>query len=191
MNATQQANPPQKTNISRAPAPIAPLQGLGAQPKNEQIPRTRHILPPSGPGGAPTERQSTPSPILAGGFAQTDQPITAQIELVNNSNKHNPAITITWTDGYTLTVDETDATGRFKSTLRDTLTLKCVNEDRYARMWRWNTPWRASGFYKALTALRDGIPPSLKDLGFAHPSERQKSVFALITEKALAPIDAG
>jgi len=123
--------------------------------------------------------------INAGGHAQTTQPITSKIELANDSDRFNPTIIITWSDGYSLPVDETAATGRFKSTLRDTLALKCVSEGRLAKMWRWDTPWRCAGFYKAITAMREGIPPTLKELGYTHPSEMQRTVFGLITEHAL------
>ncbi len=126
--------------------------------------------------------------ILAGGFTATEQPITSSIEIAANSDKHNPSITITWSDGYQLTVDETAATSRFKSTFRDCLSLKCVAEGRTVRMWRWDTPWRVAGFYRALIAFWDNKPPTLQDLGISRPSDRQREVFELITQKAMESI---
>lgn len=118
--------------------------------------------------------------ILAGGHAKTTDAITSSIEFANNSTQFIPIITITWSDGYKLTVDESDAKSRFKSTFRDTIALKCVSEQLYAKMWRWDTPWRAAGFYKAITEMRNGMAPSLKELGYTYPTEKQKEVFKII-----------
>lgn len=154
------------------------------QPPKAQPPVSQHNSSPSGVGGRPSETRQQPQSrtILAGGHAKTAQPITASIQLDNKSDQYNPTITITWSDGYQITVDETAATGRFKSTLRDTLALKCVDEARFDKMWRWDTPWRAAGFYQALTKFWNR-PPSLYDLGYTRPTDRQREVFALITEK--------
>lgn len=130
-----------------------------------------------------TQYQTAPSrTILAGGHSKTPDPITNKIEVAQDSNRFNPTITITWSDGYQLTVDETAAISRFKSTFRDTCALKCVSEQRLNRMWRWDTPWRSSGFLKGITILRDGLAPSLKDLGYTYPTKIQSEVFTLISQ---------
>lgn len=116
-------------------------------------------------------------------MAPTTDPITSTIEVDAFTDPHNPRISISWADGYRLTVDETAATGRFKTTLRDCVALRCVAEGRLAKMWRWDTPWRCTGFYQALTEFW-GKEPSMKELGISHPTDKQREVFALIQEKS-------
>jgi hypothetical protein len=108
--------------------------------------------------------------------------MTATIQADHNSDPYNPAITITWADGYTLTVTETDARNRFATTFRDTCALRLVQEGRYQAMWRWSSPWRALGFYQALTAFR-GTTPTLRDLDITRPSAVTATVFDHITQK--------
>lgn len=152
--------------------------------QNVQQPK-RVTFSQSGSNGESATKTRT---VFAGGHAHTESPITSRIGPANNSDKFNPSITITWSDGYQVTVDETAATGRFKSTFRDTLGLKCVSERRFKKMWRWDTPWRASGFYQALISLR-GEAPTLKDLGYAHPSALQREVFELLVQQRCVGMD--
>jgi hypothetical protein len=110
-------------------------------------------------------------------------PLHATIQVPADTDPYNPSITITWADGYTLTVDETAARGRFATTLRDTCALRLVAQGRYQSMWRWSSPWRAAGFYQALTHFR-GAPPTLRELGILRPNEVTTQAFQHITEKA-------
>lgn len=159
----------------------------GAKPANFSTPLGRSSLPGNGePIFAPADHRPTaPSrTILAGNIHATKSDITSSIHIGESKDPHNPTITITWSDGYSITVDESGASGRFKSTLRDCISLKCVDEGRLQKMWRWDTPWRCTGFYQALTSFW-GKPPSLKELGITHPTDRQREVFALISGKSL------
>lgn len=155
-------------NQSEQPAPAKPAPSIQKQPN--------------------AQSQKEPKPfqsrtIIAGGFESTDGPITSKIAQANGSQNHNPTITITWSDGYELTLDETDATNRFKSTLRDAVALQCVQKNRIEKMWRWSTPWRTVGFYQALTSFF-GRQPTLQDLGIQRPTEAQKAVFEAVFQKA-------
>lgn len=118
----------------------------------------------------------------------SQQPMSATIQADHATNPHNPTVTITWADGYTYTGDETAIRGRFVTTLRDTLSLRLVQKGRYAAMWRWSSPWRAAGFYQALTHLCGGTPPTLKDLDIKRPNDLTTTVFAQIVEKSLQTI---
>lgn len=113
------------------------------------------------------------------------QPLTAHIEAAKDSDPYNPTITITWADGYSITVDETAARGRFVTTFRDTCALRNVQEGRFDRMWRWDSPWRATGFYKALTLFRNQQPPTLRDIGITVRNDLAQRAFAEIVDKAL------
>lgn len=137
-----------------------------------------HITPPS--GRIPTHLSRT---ILAGNMTPQKEPMSSSIEFANNSDEHNPTLTVSFSDGYTITVTEAEASSRFKTTLRDSAALRCVSENRFDKMWRWDTPWRCAGFYQALTKFW-GEPPTLQQLGISRPSEATKAVFALVAEKA-------
>lgn len=160
INALNRSGAAQAARPTR-PTPQAPKQGQHAAPSQAFQSRT----------------------IIAGGFESTAEPITSKIAQANGSQKHNPTITITWSDGYELTLDETDATNRFRSTLRDAVALQCVQKNRIEKMWRWSTPWRTVGFYQALTSFF-GRQPTLQDLGIQRPTEAQKAVFEAIFQKS-------
>lgn len=126
-----------------------------------------------------------PRTIHAGATPTTTNPNNATLEADHQTDPHNPRIILRWADGYFITCDETAARGRFLSTLRDTLALKCVaKEHRYEKMWRWDSPWRAAGYYQALTYFYGGPPPTLQQLGITRPTGLQTTIFQLITEKA-------
>lgn len=118
------------------------------------------------------------TPVPSGGA------ITATIQAAHDSDPYNPSITITWADGYTITVDETAARSRFTSTLRDTFNLRHARDGRYHLIWRWSSPWRALGFYQALTAFRGGNPPTLRDLDITRPNNLTTDIFNTIAQKA-------
>lgn len=126
-----------------------------------------------------------PSIIHAGGQhpVNTKQPMSATIQADHDADPYNPAVRITWADGYTITVTETEARGRFVTTLRDTCALRLVKKGRYDAMWRWSSPWRAAGFYQALTYLI-GAAPTIHQLGIQRPNEITRTVFQLIAETA-------
>lgn len=126
-----------------------------------------------------------PSTIHAGNQhpVNSKQPMSATIQADHHTNPHNPTVTITWADGYIYTGDETAIRGRFTTTLRDTLALRLVQQGRFNAMWRWSSPWRAAGFYQALTYLI-GAAPTIHELGISRPSELTRTVFQLIAETA-------
>lgn len=129
---------------------------------------------------------STPSRHIHAGNqhpVHSQQPMSATIQADHHTNPHNPTVTITWADGYTYTGDETAIRGRFTTTLRDTLALRLVQQGRFNAMWRWSSPWRAAGFYQALTYLI-GAAPTIHELGISRPSELTRTVFQLIAETA-------
>lgn len=113
----------------------------------------------------------------------SQRPMSATIQADHATNPHNPTVTITWADEYTYTGDETAIRGRFITTFRDTIALKLVQKGRYDSMWRWSSPWRAAGFYQALTYLI-GHQPTLHDLDIKRPSDLITTVFANIAEKS-------
>lgn len=110
-------------------------------------------------------------------------PATIGIEADHDTDPYNPRIRITWPDGYAITVDETAARGRFATTLRDTCALRLAADGRYEAIWRWSSPWRAAGFYQALTQLR-GSAPTLRELNILRPTETMVAVFNEILKKA-------
>lgn len=112
--------------------------------------------------------------------------MSATIQADHDADPYNPAVRITWADGYAITVTETEARGRFVTTLRDTCALRLVQKGRYEAMWRWSSPWRAAGFYQALTHFY-GTPPTLAQIGISRPSEITRHIFQLITTSALQP----
>lgn len=120
------------------------------------------------------------------GPAPTTSPITSTIEVEHKTDPHNPRITITWSDGYTITVDETAARSNFTNRMRDTCNLKCVaSQNRFEKIWKYDAPWRAAGFYKALTWFWDGTAPALNQIGITRPTETYRRIFGIITENAL------
>lgn len=111
--------------------------------------------------------------------------IGSSIEAAKDSELYNPSITITWTDGYSLTVTESECASRFRTTFRDCMSLKCVSEGQLHKMWRWDTPWRCAGFLRALGQFnQDQIPHDIRQLDYPRPTEAQKQVFSLIFHKA-------
>lgn len=106
------------------------------------------------------------------------------IRAVIDRDPHNPTISIKWDDGYSLQVDESACKSRFISTLRDSANLECMDQERFDRIWRWNSPWRAVGFYKGLIYFW-GKAPSLHQLNITRPSERLKKVFPMVYDKAV------
>lgn len=178
-------------------AQLPPIGGAGggieeafdrdAAATNEHYQRQATTTPPKpeakhptfgGAGGGFTVR-------TAGGHTHTATALPATIEVQKDTDPHNPSLTIRWADDYTITVDETAARGRFATTLRDTISLKCVSkEHRFEKMWRWDTPWRAAGFYQALIHFYGGEPPTLQQLDIKRPSELTRYIFSLIADAA-------
>lgn len=156
--------------------------------------QTHPVTPPigGGAGGGVTmdEYQSNPpavTPIKTrhAGPAPTVGPITSRIEVEHNTDPHNPRITITWSDGYTISVDETAARSNFTNRMRDTCNLKCVvKESRLEKIWKYDAPWRAAGFYQALTWFWDGKPPALQQIGITRPTETYRRIFGIIAAQA-------
>jgi len=127
----------------------------------------------------------TPIKTRHAGPAPTVGPITSRIEVEHNTDPHNPRITITWSDGYTITVDETAARSNFTNRMRDTCNLKCVvKESRLEKIWKYDAPWRAAGFYQALTWFWDGKPPALQQIGITRPTETYRRIFGMIAAQA-------
>lgn len=111
--------------------------------------------------------------------------IGSSIEAAKDSELYNPSITITWTDGYSLTVTESECASRFRTTFRDCMSLKCISEGKICKMWRWDTPWRCAGFLRALGQFnQDQIPHDIRQLDYPRPTELQKQVFTHIFHKA-------
>lgn len=203
---TPEPTPPVKHTT---PPPAAPYQIPTSQGMDQALERDEHrtnqyrqqqaekIIPVTKTAG----RVVTTSPLPSGegsGVGSTisariihagnQTPVTsaglpATIQAEHDTDPYNPRITITWPDGYTITVNETEARSRFTSTLRDTTALRLVQQGRFEAMWRWSSPWRAAGYYQALTALRGGQPPTLRDLGINRPNDLTKTVFEKITTK--------
>lgn len=156
------------------------------------------VTPPIGGGAYGTviraltmdEYQSNPpamTPITTrhAGPAPTAGPITSRIEVEHNTDPHNPRIIITWSDGYTITVDETAARSNFTNRMRDTCNLKCVSkENRLEKIWKYDAPWRAAGFYQALTWFWDGKPPALQQIGITRPTETYRRIFGIVAAQA-------
>ena len=144
-----------------------------------------HVPPPFGGGaGGGVDTKITPRVIHAGPQPAAG-PITSRIEVEHQTDPHNPRITITWSDRYTITVDETAARSNFTNRMRDVCALKCVVKDnRFEKIWKHDAPWRAAGFYQALTWFWDGKPPALQQIGVTRPTEVYKKVFSLITAQA-------
>lgn len=137
------------------------------------------------PNQQPTTNNQQPIRVIAPTAIPKDRTLHATvIHADHQTNPHNPRLTITWTDGYTFTGDETAIRGRFTSTLRDTIALKYAQEKRFEKIWRWDTPWRCAGFYRALIHLNPHTPPTLADLGFTRPSDITRTIFQLITDAA-------
>lgn len=121
------------------------------------------------------------------GGEKTDTSLNAtSIKAPHQPNAHNPTITITWEDGYSVTVTEAECTSRFTSTFRDLCNLKVVASGKYAKMWRWNTAWRAAGFLCAMRHFNFGIiPGTLQELEYLRPTNTQKEAFTHILAKAI------
>jgi len=166
-------------------------------PKTQPITPQHHVPPPSGGGAGggvandPMTNDDFNDPITTttkirhAGPAPTAAPITSRIEVEHNTDPHNPKIVITWSDHYTITVDETAARSNFTNRMRDTCALKCVARDnRFEKIWKYDAPWRAAGFYQALTWFWDGKPPALTQIGITRPTETYKKIFTLITAQA-------
>lgn len=160
--------------------------------------QSHSVTPPIGGGSGAgviraltmDEYQSNPpavTPITTrhAGPAPTAGPITSRIEVEHNTDPHNPRITITWSDGYTITVDETAARSNFTNRMRDTCNLKCVSkENRLEKIWKYDAPWRAAGFYQALTWFWDGKPPALQQIGITRPTETYRRIFGMVAAQA-------
>jgi len=192
------------TTIRRIQLQIDARTGSGpvAKPPNPTPPQPVKSTTP------PAQNQNPPSLTFVNGYIQPPPPPTkkgddgiktrivaptnvpkggklaATIQAAHDSDPFNPIITITWADGYTFTGDETAIRGRFTSTLRDTIALKYTRERKFEKIWRWDTPWRAAGLYKALTHLNAGEPPTLADFDITRPTELTRIIFELISEAA-------
>ena len=144
-----------------------------------------HVPPPFGGGaGGGVDTKITPRVIHAGPQPAAG-PITSRIEVEHQTDPHNPRITITWSDGYTITVDETAARSNFTNRMRDVCALKCVVKDnRFEKIWKHDAPWRAAGFYQALTWFWDGKPPTLQQIGVTRPTDVYKNIFLKIAAQA-------
>ena len=175
--------------IRRIQAEISARQTQEATKQNTlpPIPSPNPSPLEGGQGGDKHDAKQQPTRTIHAGN-QTPVPsgdtITATIQAAHDSNPYNPTIQITWADGYTITVDETNARGRFTSTLRDTCALRHAREGRYHLIWRWSSPWRALGFYQALTAFRGGNPPTLRDLDITRPNNLTTDIFNTIAQKS-------
>lgn len=199
-----------EATIARIRAAIAAKQGPDTPaPAPAPVP-TKHTAPPqSPPRRIPVSETmeeavaldlqraaaSTPAPpddkagaiktrVIAPTAVPKNHTLRSSIKAAHSPNPHNPVITITWDDGYQFTGDETAIRGRFTSTLRDTIALKYAQEKRYEKIWRWDTPWRCAGFYRALIHLNPAAPPTLADFGFIRPSDITRTIFDLITSAA-------
>lgn len=129
----------------------------------------------------------TPTRIITPGSNKANAMMAPGVDLEfnNESTKHNPIINIRWADGYSISVTESECLSRFRTTFRDCMALKCVSKSNYDKIWRWDTPWRSAGFLQALGQFNQGqIPSDLRQLEYSRPTEAQRSVFALILEKA-------
>lgn len=183
---TQASNKPRAADKSRAwwRKPTQPQQTTQpSSPNRSQQPATNDQQPATS-----NPKPATSRTIHAGNQTPVNskQPMSATIQADHSTNPHNPTVTITWADGYTYTGDETAIRGRFTTTFRDTLGLRLVQAGRYSAMWRWSSPWRAAGFYQALTHLIGGAP-TIHELGITRPNELTRTVFQHIAEKALQP----
>lgn len=178
-------NPDQTTNRIDIPSPNMRLH-LPADDVSVSNPETDDAVETRNP------KPETLNPVIRhAGPAPTAAPITSRIEVEHNTDPHNPRITITWSDHYTITVDETAARSNFTNRMRDTCALKCVARyNRFEKIWKYYAPWRAAGFYQALTWFWDGKPPALTQIGITRPTETYKKIFALITADAgLCPVE--
>lgn len=178
--------------VSTPPPPPVQPQPIKTTTPPPPPPPPLYFTPPVGGGaggGVDTAAPPLkPSIIHAGGQhpVNSKQPMSATIQADHDADPYNPAVRITWADGYTISVTETEARGRFVSTLRDTCGLRLVQKGRYDAMWRWSSPWRAAGFYQALTHFY-GAPPTMAQLGINRPGEITRHIFQLITTSALQP----
>jgi len=183
--------PPPQTMPQSVPPQSAPsgkqsktITNTGDQPI--QISHTH--LSPSGPADFATPTAPASRVIYAGHQQPVSNDQTALIQAPHDTDPYNPAVTITWPDGYTITVTETEARGRFTTTLRDTTALRLVQQRRFSDMWRWSSPWRATGYYRALINFNHGQPPTLRDLGIQRPNDITLTTFAHIVEKAMQKV---
>lgn len=172
-------NPDQTTNRIDIPSPNMRLH-FPADDVSVSNPQTDDAVETRNP------KPETLNPVIRhAGPAPTAAAITSRIEVEHNTDPHNPKIVITWSDHYTITVDETAARSNFTNRMRDTCALKCVARDnRFEKIWKYDAPWRAAGFYQALTWFWDGKPPALTQIGITRPTETYKKIFALITAHA-------
>lgn len=152
--------------FSTPPLPMGEGTGVGSQPATHT---SRHI------------HAGNQTPVQSG------TPLTATVRADKETNPYNPTITITWADGYTITVTETEARSRFATTLRDTTELRLAQQGRFDRIWRWSSPWRAVGFYRALIQFI-GATPTLAELGIQRPNDVTRTAFAHIVEKAMQKV---
>lgn len=184
---TQSPTPPTPQTIKHTAPPPPPSTNPWPPTQAQQQPATSNQQPTTRNPQPETRNQkpATSRHIHAGNQTpvHSHQPMSATIQADHSTNPHNPTVTITWADGYTYAGDETAIRGRFTTTFRDTIGLRLVQQGRYTAMWRWSSPWRAAGFYQALTHLI-GAPPNLQELGVQRPNELTRSVFQQIIEKA-------
>lgn len=165
-------------------------QGMEEAIEREEAMINQHREPkpeatsPSIGGGRGEARDIITPRIIAPAAIPRDRRLDATIEADHNADPYNPVITIRWDDGYHFTGDETAIRGRFTSTLRDTIELKYSQERKFEKIWRWDTPWRCAGFYKALIHFNPEAPPTLADLGFTRPGDITRIVFDLVTAAA-------
>lgn len=187
-----ESQPPQSAQPSGKQSKTITITGDQPLILQSGQPISRIHLSPSGPSNfatsaTPTAQASEPTlRVIHAGEQQpvsTDQ--TAHLAAPHDTDPYNPSITITWPDGYTITVTETEARGRFTTTLRDTTALRLVQQRRFSHMWRWSSPWRAVGYYRALITFHHGQPPTLRDLGIQRPNDITLTAFAHIVEKAM------
>lgn len=126
-----------------------------------------------------TPRQ--PSPTMRIGAEPTaTQPMSATIAAANQSSNFNPSVTITWADGYSITVTEGQALSHFKSRFRDCVALKHA-ETSPSKIWMHDTAWRAKGLLECIERFR-GQPQTLKSLGFRYRTPLQMRVFDEISK---------
>ena len=181
----------QPADAGLRPVAQPPQPKLVTNPADAQIrPIDHHTQPPhvphpfGGGAGGGVDTKTTPRVIHAGPQPAAG-PITSRIEVEHQTDPHNPRITITWSDRYTITVDETAARSNFTNRMRDVCALKCVVKDnRFEKIWKHDAPWRAAGFYQALTWFWDGKPPTLQQIGVTRPTDVYKNIFLKIAAQA-------
>ncbi len=188
--------------IRRIEAQISAMQAAPVTPPPPPPPKPepiKHTAPPPSPAQPPLEGErggeqpknqhpitNQPITVRTPGAQPTPKAIPATLHVEHDTDPYNPEITIRWADGYHLRVNEAAARSRFKSTFQDTHALKVVKERRFDRIWRWDSPWRAAGFYQALTHFYGGQAPTAYQCGIRYPSDTANIIFKLITHTALS-----